>query len=127
SWHQLDRRHSGCGNMIELFDCGPEAPTARERSDVQLEKARFLPWASSPMLGAPRKLPVIDDLARSKHIVGLEVRGGIGDFQLSIDAVFVECARASAGHRELVPAVGLSLHRMRAVDQQIDTVGCRSP
>src|SRR5262249_12309177 len=45
----------------------------------------------------------------------------------AIDTIFVERAVAAAGYRELVPACGLRLHRIRAIHHYLDALSGRSP
>src|SRR5438067_9876206 len=70
---------------------------------------------------------MIDNLARAEDILWLEMRGGIRDLKLAVDAELVERAGAGALDRQRVPAVGAGLHRMAAIAQQLDTPGSRRP
>src|SRR5262249_50085760 len=66
-------------------------------------------------------------LARSADIARLEVRGRIRHLELAIDPVLVKRAGRQARDRGLVPAARQCLHRMRAVEQELDLPCCRGP
>src|SRR5712691_4514361 len=85
------------------------------------------PRPAAPGRGAPVEPVVRDHLARSAHIVRLEMRGRVRHLELAVDAVFVECARRQTRDRNLVPAGRARLHRMRAVEHELHMVCRRRP
>src|SRR5262249_32495071 len=70
---------------------------------------------------------VVDHLTGTEHVLWLERGSGVGDFDLAVDAKFVEGTGSSAGDIGDVPAIGLAAHRCRLVEDQLDLAGRRCP
>ena len=51
--HQLDRRHAGLDQVIELVDDGAKAAGGGEGADMELQKYRLVPWPAAPCIVAP--------------------------------------------------------------------------
>src|SRR5229473_7919865 len=94
---------------------------------MELEPRGILPGPAAPVPRPPGELRMIDDLARSRHVLRLEVRSGVRHLDLAIDAELVTCAGARARHRELVPAARARLHGMGTIEHELDTLGRRRP
>src|SRR5712691_5820580 len=94
---------------------------------MELEQRGILPGPAAPVPRLPGELCMIDDLARSRHVLRLEMRSGVRDLDLVVDAELVARAGARARHREFVPAARARLHGMRAIEHELDTLGRRRP
>src|SRR5258708_19145856 len=70
---------------------------------------------------------MIDDLAWPEHVLRLKVRGRVGNLHVAIDSILVERSGARACYRDFVPALRLRLHRIRAIQHDLDAFGGRSP
>src|SRR5882672_4897355 len=125
--HQLDRGQAGLGHVIKSLDRAPKGPARREGADVELEESRVLPGPAATIRYPPIIRVVIDDLARAEHVLWLELRGGIRDLELAVNAELIKCAGGRALYRQRVPAVRAWLHRMDAIEHQLDTLGSRRP
>src|SRR5262249_51635782 len=93
-----------------------------------LQKYDVLPRTAAPVRDLPREAAMIDDFARPGDVARLEGRPRVWHFEMAINPVGVERARADAGTMQRVPAVGAALHRMqRAAEQKIDLLCSRRP
>ncbi|MHC2644471.1 hypothetical protein ACVJGB_007339 [Bradyrhizobium liaoningense] len=63
---------------------------------------------------------MIDHLARAEHVLGLEGRSRIRHVDLVVDPELVGTAGREAGDLGDVPAILPALHRVRAVEQEVD-------
>jgi hypothetical protein len=70
---------------------------------------------------------MVDDLARAVHVEGLEMGSWIGDFELAIDAVFVERACLEARDCQLMPTTIVDLHRVCAIEHELNPSRRRRP
>src|SRR5262249_25604070 len=120
--HQLDGGEAGCGHLVEPLDGAAEGADRREGADVQLEKRCCFPRPPAPVGRLPSIFVMIDDLARTGNIFWLEMRGRVGHGEMIIYAEFVERAGSCARDRDLVPAVGVALHRMCPVENDVDAL-----
>src|SRR5215471_2211075 len=125
--HQFDRGHSGLNHVVELLDRGAKRAAGCERSDMNLQTCRIRPGPSAPSVRPPFESIMIDDLAWPEHVLRLEVRGRVRDLYFAIDTILIERAVARARNRKIIPALGLRLHRMGAVQHHLDALSGLSP
>src|SRR5665811_2638690 len=85
---------------------------------MHLEEHGLRPGQALPVLALPGKA-MVDHLTRSVHVVGLEMRCRIGDFDLAVDLEAVARARAGVLHMRLEPSVAFR-HRDRRVENDAD-------
>src|SRR5262245_50655256 len=125
--HQLDRGQAGLGHMIEPLDRATERSSLREGADVKLEEGCVVPRAAAPIPYLPIIGAMINNLARTEDILWLEVRGGIRDFELAVNAELVVRVSAGTLYRQLVPAIRTGLHWKGPIEHQLDSLGGRCP
>jgi hypothetical protein len=130
--HQLDRRDTERGEIVESGDGRAERPFRRERADVQLVDHHLFPRATAPRRFSPVVLTGIDDRARRVNAVGIEPRRGIRNREAPVDAEDVAVARAHAADRRFEPAFAvrrqaMSERRLRASEQDFDARCRRCP
>jgi len=119
--HQFQRGDAGCREMIELVDHGAVGAFGREDADMGLDQHRLFPRTAPPFARAPYEGVVIDHLARAEHVLGLESRSRIRHVDLIVDPELVGAAGGEAGNVGDVPAILPALHRVPAVEQEVDT------
>ncbi len=125
--HQLDRSQSGVDEVIEPLDRRAEAPAGGEGAHMELEQGGLRPRPATPVRRLPSELSMIDDLARSRHVLRLEVRRGVRHLDLAVDAELVARAGTRARHRELIPAAWARPHGMGTIEHELDTFSRRRP
>src|SRR5262245_9080171 len=113
--------------MVELVDCCAKRAAWGERADVKLQDRSILPGSPTPVIYPPLESVVVDDFARPEHILRLEVRGRIRNFQFPIDSILVKRAGAGSRNRGLIPTLRLCLHRVGAIEHNLCAGGGRSP
>ena len=121
--HQLQRGDAGFDEMVELLDHLAIRPALREGAGVGLDQHGLFPGPSAPIPRTPFVSAVIDHLARTEHILGLEARGGIGHVDLAVDAELVARAGFGGCNIQGEPAIVAAHHRPQAVEQEIDALG----
>ncbi|MHC2695560.1 hypothetical protein ACVME9_008051 [Bradyrhizobium liaoningense] len=118
--HQFERSDAGRRQMVELVDHGTVGALGREGADMSLDQHRLFPGTAAPFARAPYEGVVIDHLARAEHVLGLEGRSRIRHVDLVVDPELVGTAGREAGDLGDVPAILPALHRVRAVEQEVD-------
>ena len=114
--------------MIELVDHRAIGALFGKGADVAFEEHRILPRPAAPVLGAPDVGAVVDHLARTRDVLGLKIRTGIGHVELVVDAELVAGAGPNARSVKRVPAAVTALHLAPAIiEHQIDAPGRGRP
>src|SRR5262245_53941050 len=85
---------------------------------MSFEKHCVRPRSAFPV-GTPPVISVIDHLARPVHVLGLEIRGGIGNFDVVVDSEPVACAGSCLRDFEHEP-IAIFSHRHPAFEDEID-------
>src|SRR6516165_4288539 len=126
-WHQFDCGESGVSDVIELPDRGLKSACSGECSDVQLEHGGVLPWPTAPVRRAPLVDVVVDPLAWSEYVLGLEMRCRIRNLEFSVDTKAVARAGMSVRRGDLMPPARHQLHRVWPLQQEFDAARSGSP
>jgi hypothetical protein len=125
--HQFERGYPGRHQMIEPADHRAVGTFRCEGPDVRFKQHGFMPWASTPIPGAPLVSAVVDYLAGARGVVGLERGGRIGDIDLIVDPEFVAAAGFCAWDVGAKPAVIAAPQGVRILQLEIDAFGRRRP
>src|SRR5262249_42405860 len=114
----------GRSQVIELVDRRAECAFAREGSDVNFAEHRVVPRPAFPVRASPF-IPVIDDFARPVHVVRLEVRGRIRNFDVPVDLETITGTRFDMPDVEHEPLAVLRHGNLALEDEVHSTCGRR--
>src|SRR5262245_37058695 len=92
---------------------------------MSLEKHGIRPGSAFPVPALPA-IRVIDHLARPVQVLGLEMRGGIGNFDVVVDSEAVARAGSCLRDFEHEP-LALFSHRHPAVEYELNRARSRRP
>jgi hypothetical protein len=124
--HQFERGDTGLRQMIEMIHHCAEGAGLRESADVTFDKYRAFPRQAFPVPRPPSIARVIDHLARPAYILGLAVRGRVGNIEFAVDIEHVARAVAGLSDMQFKPAAAL-FHVERLVELELDRTRGRSP
>src|SRR5215212_6376769 len=113
--------------MIELADHGAIGALSREGTDMGFNQDGFLPRAPAPIGRAPSIACVIDQLARTRNVVGLKGGSRVGHVDLVVEPKFIVRTGPHARNVSEKPAVLTAPHRLGFFEQQIDPLRARRP